>query len=344
MEQLKQSAFQTGYVEEDVNAAVNTFQAKETTGQTSEAKPVTTTPTSPRKKKLMIAGGAILSFAFLLLGSGYLLSLRNNSLPEKQTARVIAEPNAPTKAMLLVTSTPFPTPTIKQDENNPLSLVVIELAAKIWKVDTKGILVVDDAGSVAKEMVTLNLDGASFYLKKGDVLRADLKEQGSRQSLILTGGNFYFLEHTDESYAQLNSGGKSVTDSPYFTLLHYSFPVIGLIDAQNQGKLIWQKISDTEWQTEWSYPLLSRGTSRVFPIKIRINKTSKLIELFSLKKDSQSPWQDIDITYTVMDTLDPLLIMPKKYKKVDLSAINSTTPTPIQTVTPTVTPTPTKKP
>lgn len=314
LETLKQSCLDTGYKPEEIAAALSSLPGVSHPGVGSAALPASHTTNDKKKLKLAVGGLALLTLLGALFAGGVALSERSRANQVSRTSATNKTANTPKAPTIIPTAPATPTPTIPA--TNPLTGIKQELTSKIFKVDTKGQLI----ASVSADTVKLNLEDASFYLKNGDVVRADLREQNSKQTLLLSRGNFYFLENTGETVAQLNTAGKSATDSPYFALLHYGLPIIGLIEAQEQRRLVWQKISEYEWQTEWSYPLLARGSSTVFPVKIRLSTSSNLPETFSLKKDIQSPWQDISISYTRLDTVEPLLIIPKAYKVVDLYA------------------------
>lgn len=338
--QLKDSALATGYTQEDVDAALAAVQASHPQAQatTTGSTPTEAPPTSQKSsKKLILTIVAIVSiFGALGLGVIALIANRSQSATSRQTSRATAEKATPTTVLSQPTLLPTATPTEKP--LSPLAKSKMALASKLYKVDANGKLTGNEASVSGTQKTTLDLTNATFYLKNGDVLRADLREQGNKQSLLISGGNFYFLETTDETYTQLNTPPKLISASPYYAILRYSLPIVGLIEAEDQQKLVWQKLSETEWLTEWAYPLLS-GVKNATPyqIKVQIEASSNLISTFSLRASGQAEWQDVTLRYTALDTLDPILVIPKSYKKVALGA-------PTATPTASVTPTPTMKP
>ncbi len=320
LDQLKQSAQETGYTNEDIEAAAQGFQP---------ANQVSLNSPGIAPKKIILVALAIIAVLGIIFAAFAAFSPKK---PGSETQTLTPSPAIPTvTASASAVFSPSP-----KKIDNPLAGFKAFLSGSLYKIETKGKLAVAETTASSSGTISLNLDDAAFYLKNGEVVRADLNEEGTRESLLFRDSTLYFLDHSAKTITALNSQGKLASESPLYPLFHYSFPPAGLLEAQDQGKLIWQKNSEQEWQSEWAYPLLVQGTkTKPFAIKILLNSTKRLMKQFSLKKDVSSPWQDINFTYIKLASLDPDLTLPKDYKIASLSAALAR---PSPTATPSATP------
>lgn len=266
---------------------------------------------------------AILFLSGSIVGGSYYIKTQ---YPKILSKIVVTKNDLPSATpMVQATPTSFPLASQTNNEVNPLMLFSGAFSASDFKILSSGKFEISSTntktnlnsniGTGSASMHTslsINQENRLYFTQKGNLVRNDDNSSAPARITFLKGQDIYSLDPKLKKYSQYNitstSAQGSLSGASLYAIFKQSFVPIDLLN--DNKSLIWNKVGNNEWQTDWIFktPFNSQGT----PVKVKITLDPKtnLMTVISFKNSDVDPiWHDLGYNYQPISNIDSYLVI-----------------------------------
>lgn len=270
---------------------------------------------------------AILFLSGSIIGGSYYIKTQ---YPQILNKILITNNNSPSATPIIqptVIPTSSPLASQANNEVNPLTPFSGAFSASDFKILSSGKFEISSTNTKinlksnigtgsAHTSSSINQENGLYFTQKGNLVRNDDNNPVSAQITFLKGQDIYSLNPKLKKYSQYNITSTSAqgpwSGANLYALFKQSFIPINLLD--DNKSLIWNKVGNNEWQTDWIFktPFNPQGT----PVKVKITLDPKtnLMTVVSLKAGDIDPtWHDLGYNYQPISNIDSYLVVSSDY-------------------------------